>query len=100
MHHRVWLAGYNGSNQLQRSYVTPGLDQNLSLTFSRSTYYYLSDALGRMRQVSSASESTQTRRRGKPRRGRRPHSYEFCAFDLAADHGGTKNSIMSPMAVK
>ena len=28
------VAEYNGSNQLQRTYVTPGLDQNLSLTAS------------------------------------------------------------------
>jgi YD repeat-containing protein len=26
------VAEYNGSNQLQRTYVTPGLDQNISLT--------------------------------------------------------------------
>jgi hypothetical protein len=28
------VAEYNGSDQLQRTYVTPGLDQNLSLTAS------------------------------------------------------------------
>jgi YD repeat-containing protein len=50
------VAEYNGSNQLQRTYVTPGLDQNLSLTASGSTYYYLSDALGSIRQVLDADE--------------------------------------------
>ena len=52
-----WLnvvAEYNGSNQLQRTYVTPGLDQNLSLTASGSTYYYLTDALGSIRQLIDA----------------------------------------------
>ena len=53
------VAEYNGSNQLQRTYVTPGLDQNLSLTASGNTYYYLSDALGSIRQVLDADQSTQ-----------------------------------------
>jgi len=53
------VAEYNGSDQLQRTYVTPGLDQNLSLTASGSTYYYLSDALGSIRQVLDADQATQ-----------------------------------------
>jgi hypothetical protein len=39
------VAEYNGSDQLLRTYVTPGLDQNLSLTASGSTYY-VKDPLG------------------------------------------------------
>ncbi len=71
---------HKGSNQLQRTYVTPGLDQNLSLTSSGSTYYYLADALGSIRQVIDANEPTQTRSGGTPRRGRRPQSYDYEAF--------------------
>jgi len=53
------VAEYNGSDQLQRTYVTPGLDQNLTMTASGSTYYYPADALGSIRQVINANEATQ-----------------------------------------
>jgi RHS repeat-associated protein len=53
------VAEYNGNDQLQRTYVTPGLDQNLSLTASGNTYYYLTDALGSIRQLLDADQSTQ-----------------------------------------
>jgi RHS repeat-associated protein len=53
------VAEYNGSDQLLRTYVTPGLDQNLSLTASESTYYYLTDALSSIRQLLDADQSTQ-----------------------------------------
>ena len=51
------VAEYNGSNQLQRTYVTPGLDANLTMTASGSTYYYLTDALGSIRQLIDSSEA-------------------------------------------
>lgn len=71
------LADHNGRNQLQRTYVAPGLDQNLSLTASGSTYYYLTDALGSIRQVLDADHSTGNRRERSARRGRRPHSTNY-----------------------
>ena len=49
------VAEYNGSSQLQRTYVTPGLDQNLSLTTTGGTYYYLADALGGVEQWSPSA---------------------------------------------
>jgi RHS repeat-associated protein len=61
------VAEYNGNNQLQRTYVTPGLDQNVSLTASGSTYFYLSDALGSIRQLLDADQATQ-------------NSYDYQAF--------------------
>jgi hypothetical protein len=71
------LADYNGRNQLQRTYVAPGLDQNLSLTASGSTYYYLSGVLGSIRQVLDTDQSTRNRRERSDRRGRRPHSTNY-----------------------
>ncbi len=65
-----WLnvvAEYNGSSQLQRTYVTPGLDANLTMTASGSTYYYLTDALGSIRQLIDSNEATQ-------------NSYDYYAF--------------------
>ena len=61
------VAEYNGSDQLQRTYVTPGLDANLSMTASGSTYYYLTDALGSVRQLIDSNEATQ-------------NSYDYFAF--------------------
>jgi RHS repeat-associated protein len=75
------LAEYNGSNQLQRTYVTPGLDQNLSLTASGSTYYYLTDALGSIRQVLDADQATQ-------------NSYEYQAFGSA--YGSPTENVTQP----
>ena len=87
-------AEYNGSNQLQRTYVTPGLDQNLSLTASGSTYYYLSDALGSIRQLIDANEATQNRRERSDRRGRRPHSYDYFAFGSV--YGSPTENVTQP----
>ena len=75
------VAEYNGSNQLQRTYVTPGLDQNLSVTASGSTYYYLSDALGSVRQVLDADQATQ-------------NSYDYEAFGSA--YGSPTESLTQP----
>lgn len=50
-----------------RTSVTPGLDDNLSLTASGSTYYYLKDALGSIRQLIDSSETVQ-------------NSYDYYAF--------------------
>jgi RHS repeat-associated protein len=51
------VADYNGSNQLQATYVTPGLDDNLTMTRSGSTYYYLQDGLGSIRNVLDGDET-------------------------------------------
>ncbi len=61
------VAEYNGSNQLQRTYVTPWLDANLTLATSASTYYYLADGLGSVRQLLNAHEQVQ-------------NSYDYFAF--------------------
>ena len=53
------VADYNGSNQLQATYLTPGLDDNLSMTRSGSTYYYLQDGLGSVRQLLGSDETTE-----------------------------------------
>ena len=75
------VAEYNESNQLQRTYVTPGLDQNLSLTASGSTYYYLSDALGSIRQVLDADQDTE-------------NSYDYEAFGCA--YGSPTENLTQP----
>jgi RHS repeat-associated protein len=61
------VADYNGSNQLQATYVTPALDENLTVTRSGSTYCYLQDALGSVRQLLDADETTE-------------NSYDYEAF--------------------
>jgi RHS repeat-associated protein len=75
------MAEYNGSDQLQRTYVTPGLDQNLSLTASGNTYYYLSDALGSIRQLLDADQSTQ-------------NAYDYQAFGSA--YGSPTENLSQP----
>ena len=75
------VAECNGSNQLQRTYVTPGLDQNLSLTASGGTYYYLSDALGSIRQVLDADQVTQ-------------NSYDYQAFGSV--YGSPTENLTQP----
>ncbi len=47
--------------------MTAGLDANLTMTASGSTYYYLTDALGSIRQLIDANEATQ-------------NSYDYYAF--------------------
>jgi RHS repeat-associated protein len=75
------VAEYNGSDQLQRTYVTRGLDQNLSLTASGSTYYYLSDALGSIRQLLDADQATQ-------------NSYDYQAFGSV--YGSPTENVFQP----
>jgi RHS repeat-associated protein len=75
------VAEYNGSNQLQRTYVTPGLDQNLTMTASASTYYYLSDALGSIRQLLDPDQATQ-------------NSYDYEAFGKV--YGSPTENVPQP----
>jgi len=53
------VAEYDDNNQHKRGYVTRGLDDNLSVTASGNTYYYLRDALGSVRQLIDSNETTQ-----------------------------------------
>jgi hypothetical protein len=53
------IADFDGSNTLLATYVTPGLDANLSQTRSGSTYYYLKDGLGSIRNLLDSNEATQ-----------------------------------------
>jgi len=53
------IADYDGDNALLATYLTPGLDRNLSQTRSGSTYYYMADGLGSIRNLVDSSETTQ-----------------------------------------
>ena len=53
------LSEYDGSDNLLRSYVTPGIDENISLYDDADTYYYMRDGLGSVRAVYDASEALQ-----------------------------------------
>ncbi len=44
---------------LESRYVTPGLDENLSMTRGQDTYYYMRDGLGSVRNVVGASETVE-----------------------------------------
>jgi len=50
---------YAGDLAAGNAYVTPSLDDNLALIASGSTYHYLKDALGSIRQLIDSSEDTQ-----------------------------------------
>jgi RHS repeat-associated protein len=53
------IADFDGDDVLQATYVTPGLDDNISQTRSGSTYYYLQDGLGSIRNLVDSNEATQ-----------------------------------------
>ncbi|MHC4620795.1 MAG: RHS repeat domain-containing protein [Planctomycetota bacterium] len=53
------IADYDGSDTLVATYVTPALDDNVSLTTGGSTYYYMKDGLGSIRNLIDANEATQ-----------------------------------------
>jgi RHS repeat-associated protein len=50
---------YDGNDSLLATYLTPGLDENLSMTRNSATYYYHSDALGSIRNITDSSEVAQ-----------------------------------------
>ena len=64
------LTEYDSSDNLVRSYVTPSLDENISLYDGANTYYYMRDGLGSVRAVYDASEALQ-------------NSYEYESFGQA-----------------
>jgi len=39
-------------------YITPALDENLSMTRSGNTYYYMADGLGSIRNIGESDEDT------------------------------------------
>ena len=53
------IADYDGGDTLLATYVTPGLDANLSQERGGSTYYYMADGLGSIRNLVDSSEDTQ-----------------------------------------
>ncbi len=53
------LGSYTAGGTLNARYVTPGLDDNLSETRGGSTYYYMQDGLGSVRNLVDSSETTQ-----------------------------------------
>ncbi|MBI4835503.1 MAG: IPT/TIG domain-containing protein [Planctomycetes bacterium] len=70
------IADYDGSNNLTAQYVTPFLDQNLTISRSGSTYYYMHDGLGSVRNLINTSEIV-------------VNSYDYTAFGetLSATEG-------------
>ena len=52
------LASYDSDKNLTARFVTPGLDDNLSVTRGANTYYYAADGLGSIRNVIEADEDT------------------------------------------
>ncbi len=53
------VGSYTSGGALNARYLTPGLDANLAETRSGSTYYYMADGLGSVRNVVDGSESVQ-----------------------------------------
>ncbi len=53
------VGAYGSDGSLNARYLTPGLDSNLAETRSGSTYYYMADGLGSVRNVVDASETVQ-----------------------------------------
>ena len=53
------LGSYASNGNLNARYVTPELDENLSVTRGANTYYYASDGLGSVRNVLDGSEAAQ-----------------------------------------
>ena len=50
---------YDGNDSLLATYLTPGLDQNLTMIRNSATYYYHSDGLGSIRNLTDSSEVAQ-----------------------------------------
>lgn len=53
------IVDYDSSNNVSATYVTPFLDQNLCISTSAATYYYMQDGLGSVRNLIDSSENTQ-----------------------------------------
>jgi len=53
------VASYASDGSRNALYLTPGLDDNLSMTRGENTYYYMQDGLGSVRTIVDTSENTQ-----------------------------------------
>jgi|GEM_PF-2272458 len=53
------IADYDSNDTLIATYLTPFLDRNVSATRSGSTYYYMADGLGSIRNLIDSNETTQ-----------------------------------------
>ncbi len=53
------IADYDSDDVLIATYLTPSLDRNVSTTRSGSTYYYMADGLGSIRNLVDSNETTQ-----------------------------------------
>ncbi|MHC4714204.1 MAG: RHS repeat-associated core domain-containing protein [Planctomycetota bacterium] len=53
------IADYDSDDTLVATYLTPSLDHNVSQSRSSSTYYYLADGLGSIRNLLDSNEATQ-----------------------------------------
>ena len=52
------LASYASNGTLNARYITAGVDENLSMTRSGNTYYYMADGLGSIRNIGESDEDT------------------------------------------
>ena len=75
------VAEYDGQGSVQATYVTPGLDQNVSVTRGGSTYQYVHDGLGSVRQVLDSNEATR-------------NSYDYYAFGQT--YGSPVENVANP----
>ena len=71
------LASYGSGGALNASYLTPGLDANLSMTNTTDTYYYMVDGLGSVGNLVDSSETVQ-------------NTYDYRAFGV--NQGMTENA--------
>jgi len=60
--------------------LTPGLDENVTMTQGENTYYYMQDGLGSVRTIVDANEATQ-------------NTYDYRAFGI--NHGNSEG-VTSP----
>jgi len=72
------VAEYDENDTFLRSYVTPGLDDNLTIYTSSTVYYYIQDGLGSIRNIIDGSESIQ-------------NTYDYFAF--GKDYGTPTENI-------
>jgi len=72
------VAEYDGSDTFLRSYVTPGLDDNLTIYTSSTLYYYVQDGLGSIRNIVDGNETAQ-------------NSYDYFAF--GKDYGTPTQNV-------
>ncbi len=75
------VIGEYGGGAWQRTYVTPMLDQNVSITTGGSTYHYHQDGLGSVRNLTDSNETAQ-------------NSYDYYAFGSV--YGNPTENVTQP----